>query len=244
MSTEFFRLYEAIAAGVESEEIIRRTASAELWSMVETEKASGIAMTTPCESIAPMYEKYEGLSIKEAVKAVGSWNLTEASLALAAANAYYNTVDRMEALGAKEPYDNYCTAGLDFEGKTVGLIGHLRGPEDMYKKAKKVYILERSPQPGDYPDSACDFILPQCDIVLITGSSIINKTLPHLLELCRYAFTILTGPSVPLCPELLDLGIDRIAGMAVTNREGMRRHVLENAICTPYLYGESFMLQR
>lgn len=244
MSTEFFRLYEAIAAGVESEEIIRRTASAELWSMVETEKASGIAMTTPCESIAPMYEKYEGLSLKEAVKAVGSWNLTEASLALAAANAYYNTVDRMEALGAKEPYDNYCTAGLDFEGKTVGLIGHLRGPEDMYKKAKKVYILERSPHPGDYPDSACDFILPQCDIVLITGSSIINKTLPHLLELCRDAFTILTGPSVPLCPELLDLGIDRIAGMAVTNREGMRRHVLENAICTPYLYGESFMLQR
>lgn len=244
MSTEFFRLYEAIAAGVESEGIIRRTASAELWSMVETDSATGIAMTTPCDSIAPMYDNYEGLTLREAAKAVGSWNLTEAGLALAAANAYYNTVERMEALRAREPYDNYCTAGLNFEGKTVGLIGHLRGPEDMHKKAKKVYILERSPQPGDYPDAACDFILPQCDIVLITGSSIINKTLPHLLELCKDAYTILTGPSVPMCPELLDLGIDRIAGMVVTNREGMRRHVLDNAMCTPYLYGESFMLQK
>lgn len=244
MSTEFFRLYEAIAAGVESEEIIRRTAAAALWSMVATDSATGIAMSTPCESIAPMYETYEGLTLKDAAKAVGSWNLTEASLALAAANAYYNTIERMEALRAREPYDNYCTAGLDFEGKTVGLIGHLRGPEDMHKKARKVYILERNPQPGDYPDAACDFILPQCDIVLITGSSIINKTLPHLLELCRDAYTILTGPSVPLCPELLDLGIDRIAGMAVADREGMRRHVLENAYTTPYLYGESFMMCR
>jgi len=244
MSTDFFRLYEAIAAGVDSEEIIRRTASAELWSIVETDIASGIAMTTACDSIAPMYDAYEGLSLKEAARAVGSWNLTEASIALAAANAYYNTMERMEALGAKEPYDNYCTAGLDFEGKTVAMIGHLRGPEDMHKKAKKVCILERSPQPGDYPDAACDFILPQCDIVLITGSSIINKTLPHLLELCRDAYTILTGPSVPLCPELLDLGIDRIAGMAVAHRESMRRHVLDNVYGTPYIHGESFMLQR
>ena len=244
MVTDFFKLYEAIAAGVDSEDIILSTASAELWSMVETEGSTGIAMSTPGDSIAPMYDNYKGLSLREAAKAVGSWNLTEASIALAAANAHYNTVERMDKLRAREPYENYCTAGLDFEGKTVGLIGHLHGPEDMRKKARQVYIIERSPQQGDYPDSACDFILPQCDIVLITGSSIINKTLPHLLELCRDAYTILTGPSVPLCPELLDLGLDRIAGMAVTKRVGMKRHVLENAMCNPYIYGESFMLQR
>lgn len=244
MTDDFFQIYDAIAAGIDSDGIICSTAVGELWSMVETKQHTGIAMSTPCESISPMFGSIEGLSLKEAAKAVGSWNLSEASLAMAATNAYYNSIERMEKLNAFEPYDNYCTAGLDFEGKTVGLIGHLRGPEDMRKKAKQVYIIERSPQPGDYPDSACDWILPQCDIVLITGSSIINKTLPHLLELCQNAYTILTGPTVPLCPELLELGIDRIAGMAVTDRSAMHSHVTGNAFTTPYIHGTSFMMKR
>lgn len=244
MKTDIFAIYEAIAQGVSSTDAIRSAKAGQLWSMVETDFSAGIAMTTPGDTIAPMFESYEGLSLAEAAGALGSWNLSEASLALAAANAYYNSPARMEQLCAAEPYDNYCTAGLDFEGRTVGLVGHLRGPEDMYSKAKQLYIIERSPQEGDYPDSACDFILPQCDIVLITGSSIINKTLPHLLELCENAYTILTGPSVPLCPALLEFGIDRIAGMAVTDREGMKGHVRDNSWSSPYCYGQSFMLKK
>ena len=87
-------------------------------------------------------------------------------------------------------------------------------------------------------------LLPQCDLVLITGSSIVNKTLPHLLELCENAYTILTGPSVPLCPDLLDLGIDRLAGMAVTDRPGINQHVMSGAMASPYAYGQSFLLKR
>ncbi len=239
----FFEIYEAIAAGVRDESPILRAATAELWAMAETEKATGIAMMTPGESISPMFESMEGLSLREAAKAAGSWNLTEASLAMAAANAYYNSPQRMEALGCYEPFKNYCTAGLELEGKTVALIGHLKGPEELHKKARQVYIIERSPQPGDYPDAACDWILPQCDIVLISGSAIINKTLPHLLELCKDAYTILTGPTVPMCPELLELGIDRLSGMVVTNRAGMREHVICGEYTTPYIHGTSFLLK-
>ena len=244
MMTDFFELYEAIAAGVDSGEPILRAHMGRVWAMAETAGHTGIAMATPGESIAPLYESLAGLSLREAARAVGSWNLREASLAMAAANCHYNSPERMEKLRAFEPFDNYCTAGIDFEGMTVGLVGHLRGPEDMRKKARQVYIIERQPQPGDYPDAACDWILPQCDIVLITGSSIINKTLPHLLELCRDAYTILTGPTVPLCPALLDFGIDRLAGMAVTDREGMQQHVLSNAETSPYPHGQSFLLKR
>lgn len=244
MKTDFFQIYEAIAEGVDSDELIHCSHRGGIWSMAESREHTGIALSTPGESIAPMLGAFEGLSLREAARAVGSWNLKEASLAMAAANCHYNRLERMENLRAFEPYDNYCTAGLDFEGKTVGLVGHLLGPEDMYKNAKQLCIIERQPQPGDYPDSACDWILPQCDIVLITGSSIINKTLPHLLELCEDAYTILTGPTVPLCPALLELGIDRLAGMAVTDRAGMARHVRENAMSNPYAYGESFLLKK
>ena len=63
--------------------------------------------------------------------------------------------------------------------------------------------------------------------MLITGSSIVNKTLPRLLELCKNAYVVLTGPTVPLCPALLERGIDRLAGMVVTDRAGARRHAAE-----------------
>ena len=138
--------------------------------------------------------------------------------------------------------DRYYTQGLDFKGKTVGLIGHLNGPPEMRRDAKTVYTLEKAPQEGDYPDSACDWLLPRCDIVIITGSSLINKTLPHLLDLCRGAYTILTGPSVPLCPALLEQGIDRIAGMVVTDPEGMKNSVLSGQRGSPYRYGKPFLL--
>ena len=78
--------------------------------------------------------------------------------------------------------------------------------------------------------------------MIITGSALINKTLPHLLELCRHAYTILTGPSVPLCPALLEQGLDRISGMVVTDREGMKNSVLSGQRGNPYRYGEPFLL--
>ena len=120
----------------------------------------------------------------------------------------------------------------------------MHGPKGLRDKARAVYTLERSPQEGDYPDSACDLILPQCDLVLITGSSLTNKTLPHLLELCKNATVILTGPSVPLCPALLEFGIDRIAGMAITDRKGIRKRVEKGMRGSPYGEGIPFLLKK
>ena len=82
------------------------------------------------------------------------------------------------------------------------------------------------------------------DLVIITGSSLVNKTLPRLLALCEKAFTILTGPSVPLCPALLDYGIDRISGLIVTDREGLRRRVETGEHGSPFVHGQPFTLCR
>ena len=154
------------------------------------------------------------------------------------------TPARMEALGCRLSGDVYPTAGLDLYDKTVGIIGHMNGPRGLRDIARAVYVLERDPRPGDYPDAACDWLLPRCDVVLITGSSLINKTLPHLLELCENAVTILTGPSVPMCPALLDFGIDRLAGFVVTEREAMTAQVKYNVHGSPYVCGQSFLLMK
>ena len=59
-------------------------------------------------------------------------------------------------------------------------------------------------QPGDYPDSACEYVLPTCDYVFISGSAFVNKTMPRLLELSRDA------TSTPAAPLLLEYGVDHL----------------------------------
>ena len=240
---DFFSLYEGIIDAVPRGLRVTETCRGERWSMAFNEKNAAVAMFTPGSSIPPLFPQgLSGLEVHQAAEGIKSWNFAEASLALAAVNSALNTEERVRALHAEDSMDRYYTQGLDFKGKTVGLIGHLNGPPEMRREAKEVYIIEKSPQEGDYPDSACDWLLPRCDIVIITGSSLINKTLPHLLDLCRGAYTILTGPSVPLCPALLEQGIDRIAGMVVTDPEGMKNSVLTGQRGSPYRYGKPFLL--
>ena len=240
---DFFSLYDSIIAGLPPGPKVTETCCGERWSMAFNEQSAAVAMFTPGSSIPPLFPAgMEGLEVRQAAEGIKSWNFEEASLALAAVNSALNTEERVRALHAEDSMDRYYTYGLDFKGKTVGLIGHLNGPPEMRRDAKTVYTLEKQPQEGDYPDSACDLLLPRCDIVIITGSALINKTLPHLLDLCRNAYTILTGPSVPLCPALLEHGIDRIAGMVVTDAEGMKSSVLSGQRGSPYRYGIPFLL--
>ena len=245
MQSDFFALYEALAGGVDSDAPVSSLTMGQYWAMAEWSGGLGLAMATPGDSIPPLFSRgLCGLPLHEAAKAAASWNLTEASLGLAAANAFYNTPERLAALDAYEPFENYSTVGIDLRGMTVGIIGHMNGPKGLRDLAKEVYVIERAPRPGDYPDAACGWILPRCDLVLITGSSLVNKTLPHLLELSRNAVTIVTGPSVPMCPALLDFGIDRLAGLVVTDRAEMAAHVRENRHGNPYGCGKSFLLKK
>ena len=69
----------------------------------------------------------------------------------------------------------------------------------------------------DLPAESAAEILPQADIVGITGTSFINHTVEKLLDLCRDSFTIVIGPTSPLSPILSDYGVDVIAGARVVD---------------------------
>lgn len=240
---DFFEIYNTLTRGIPTDHTVKTAVMGQYWTAVETENTMGLAMTVPVDTAPRMLSGSPGeASVRELAEASKSWNLAEAGFGVAAINAYYNTPERLEALKAREPFENFCTRGLDLSGKQVGLVGHLTMPESVLRQAAAVRILERVPQPGDYPDSACDWLLPQCDVVIITASTLVNKTLPHLLELCRRAYTILVGPSCPMCPALLELGIQRLAGLVITDREAMEQRVRENLPGSPYPLGIPFLL--
>jgi len=241
---DFFALYDVLLEGVPDLPVLN-TLSGDFWTGVETREGLGLAMTTPGDTAPRMLPLLDDpLSLKELSQGVKSWNFAEAGCSMAAINAGYNTEARLHQLQAQEPFEHYCTQGLDLRGKRIGVVGHLNMPEFIRREAKEVRILERNPQPGDYPDSACEVLLPRCDIVLITASTLVNKTLPRLLELCANAYTILTGPTCPMCPELLNMGLDRLSGLVITNRPGMKEKITANLPGPPYPLGQPFLLTR
>ena len=243
--SNFFELYDALIDGVFSDVVVTGTLMGQCWTAVETAEHFGMAMTTPVDTAPRLLSgDYTGISLKTMAQAAKSWNLTEAGFGMAAVNAYFNTPQRLDALNAYEPFDRYCTDGVDLHGKHIGVVGHLNMPDSVYQQAASVRILERNPRPGDYPDSACDWLIPQCDVVIITASTLVNKTLPHLLDLAQNAYTILAGPSCPMYPELLNFGIDRIAGLVITDVPGMKEKIRREISGPPYPMGKPFLLTK
>lgn len=164
---------------------------------------------------------------------------------MAAVNSYYNTVERMNESRWEQPDKRFCTFNLDIKDKTVGMVGHLRHNSELFKEAKELYILEMNPMEGDYPASACEELIPKCDIVVITGNAFTNKTMPRLLTLAEKAYTIVTGPSAPMSQELLDdFDIQRIAGFIPTEMDALWNFIAAGCNRPPYQYGKRFYIER
>ena len=73
-------------------------------------------------------------------------------------------------------------------------------------------------------------MLPQADVVALTGTSLLNQTFDQLIGLCRPdAFRLLLGPSTPLSPVLFDAGIDALSGTWVDDPELVLRSVGQGA---------------
>ncbi len=68
------------------------------------------------------------------------------------------------------------------------------------------------------PADEARLVLPSADVVLITGTTLLNDTLENLLALCRpQARVVMVGPTVGLLPDaLLRRGVDVLGGVRVT----------------------------
>ena len=231
-------LIEPIPAGFTVDEIL----VGRIWTMVRAGDSIGVAMTVEGQTRPAVCDKNRaGMSLRDTANLVKSWNLIEASIGTAAINAYYNTEDNLKQLhpGSRDVF--LVNAGK-VKDKRVAVVGHFVGIEKHLEAAGELSILERIPQKGDYPDTACEYILPGQDFVFITGCALTNKTMPRLLELSRGRKVILAGPSVPLAPILFQFGASEIGGLVVTDIFNVRRQIAEGNDISLYSWGKRFLL--
>jgi len=111
-------------------------------------------------------------------------------------------------------------------GKKIAMVGHFPMVNDLRKVADELWVFERQPQKGDLPDTAAEHLIPQSDIVAITSSTIVNKSLERLLELSQ-GFTIVLGPSTPMSEVLFDYDVDMIAGIRVSDEARMMTKIAQ-----------------
>ncbi|MDR1030625.1 MAG: DUF364 domain-containing protein [Treponema sp.] len=213
-------LYDELIQGIPADYPVDEAIQGKHWTMVRSGKRVGLAMTLAIETRpACLPDSCRGMALKELAMAAKSWNFLEASLGVAAINAYWSDPEHAPvALSMQGNGDDAFTVYRNqVAGKKVAVIGHFYRLEQILGGICQLSILEKRPVSGDYPDSACEFLLPLQDYVFATGVTLTNKTLPRLLELSRHTGLILAGPSVPLAPSLFRWGVRDLQGFVVTD---------------------------
>ena len=193
------------------------------WTAVVSRNCGlGYTFETPRETGVRDVGKLTQKSALELAEYAKSWNLTEASIGVAAINSLINPKGKncknFDAL------KNLIEIG---KNKNIAMVGHFPHSEEIRASAKNLWIIEKNPSPGDYTSEAADHLIPRADIAVITGTALINKSMKRFLKLCgkNKAYTIILGPSTVMSPVLFSYGADMLAGCRVIEVDNMLKKV-------------------
>lgn len=114
----------------------------------------------------------------------------------------------------------------------VGMIGYF-GPlvDPIKKKVRAMHIFERKPIPelGVLADSAAPELLQQCDVVILSATTLLNHTIDGLLRCCGNAReVVILGPTTPFLPAVFKKrGVTVLSGVHVVDAPQVLRVVSE-----------------
>lgn len=106
--------------------------------------------------------------------------------------------------------------------KHVVVVGHFPFVHRLRRRVGQLSVLELHPQAGDLPASAAGQVIPEADVVAITGTTLLNRTFEGLLKLCHpEAIVLMLGPTTPLSPVMFKHGVKYLCGSLVENERGV-----------------------
>ncbi len=232
-----WELYDRLIAGVPDDIRVVDYCLGRHWTYVEAECGMGISWTATGGASRTCRDDLRGAPLAKVATLAKSWCFEEASLGIAALNAYYARRELLDALGARyderidmpdgtvRKMDAFEQYRPQMQGADVVVVGHFPHVDRIAEYAH-LTVLERNVRSAmDTPDPACEYVVPTCDYLFMTGVTLTNKTAPRLLELSKNAHTVLVGPSVVMSPALFDWGAEMLAGSVVNDPEAVRMTV-------------------
>ena len=224
------KVLDEVIGALTSDAPAREVRIGPFWTAVVS-RAGGLASTVWPEehehgaTFARDAGSLSGRSALELARLANSDSTLEAGIGLAAVNSLLDVdEERRVELNAG---DLLIERGRD---RTVALVGHFPFVPALREAARQLSVIELDPQAGDLPAEQAEAVLPEAEVVAITGSAFINHTIERLLGLCRQGSLVLVlGPTTPLSPVLFDYGADLISGTRVIDAELALRCLSEGA---------------
>jgi uncharacterized protein (DUF4213/DUF364 family) len=177
----------------------------------------GLASTLPRDALRqepPMVREPGSLldkSVSELAKMAYSESILEAAVGMATINSLID-IDMEDCLELNAG-ELIAEKG---EGKKVAIVGHFPFIPRLRKQVHNLWVIEKNPREGDYTESEAEDLIPQSDVVGITGTALTNHTLDYLLQLCSsQAYVVLLGDTAPFSPIMFDYGVNAISGTQV-----------------------------
>lgn len=230
-----WKLYDDLIEGIpedwRAEEIVRGCD----YAYVRSRNGLGMGEFLPNSWRAPLSLKnLEGAPLREVAACIKSWNFPEASIGLAAINAYYNNPDVAKAAGVTlsdskhvedRVYDPFIMSQNEVRGKKVTVVGHFPYLETLFEPVCDLRIIAGEiPLDDDYPATAAEYLLPESEYVFIRSAALVDKAMPRLLELSKRAAKVtIVGPATTLAPVLFEYGAADLSGFVVKDRERAMR---------------------
>ena len=248
-------LYDALIEGIPEGEPVEEVVCVPRGALVRSRGKLGFSEFRTGWDSRPVNSRGDirGRTLRELARGVKSWNFTEAAIGVAAMNAWYNSPAMAEQNGLilasqrntedrnADPFIAHQTA---VRGKKVVVHGHFPYMEKLLKPVCDLFIVNRYPQKGDYPETALDYLVPGSDFVFLSAASFLDKSLPHILELAKGAYVGLVGSVTVLSPLLFDYGVDELDGFISKDTDLLERIQKNQEDGRIYTTGEKVSLKK
>jgi uncharacterized protein (DUF4213/DUF364 family) len=222
------RILDDLISSLSGDSVVREVHTCVFWTAVLS-KHCGLASTFhephPYHRSVRNAGSLTKLSASELAQYARSDNVLEASIGMAAINSLIDIDD------AKCVEENALDVlAREGRGKNIAIVGRFPWIPKLQAVARTLWVIEQSPQEGELPAEAAEEVLPQADVVGITGTSFVNQTIDRLLDLSKNSFVVIVGPTTPLSPVLFDYGVDILAGVKVVEPDKTIHSISQGAI--------------
>lgn len=205
--------------------------------------------------VMPLSGKLSGVGLKQYLDDIFCDNVLRRTLGIAALNALSNYIWELEENGElkKSSYgpimsvDAFDKIDVTKYDKTVVVGALIPMLKKLIANGNDFKILEQDPRtlkeremPFYAPAEDADKYVPEADLLVITGVTVLNGTLSHILEIAKDDATILvTGPTASMIPDVFfEKGVTMTGGIVVTDADELL-DVISEAGSGYHFFGKS-----